>query len=228
MNALMSAKPNQTMTSLEIADLTGKRHDNVKRTIEILSRPTEKRQAVIQLPHCEEVKNHLGQLVTQYVFSGEQGKLDSITITAQLCPEFTAAIVKRWQELESQRPPTRLEMAHMLVEAETRLAQATEQLAIAEPKVNYYDAVVDRSNMLIASQISQKVKISAVRLNKFLDGMKVYNKSVKRSRVFQQWFIDKGYGSVRQTESGYPQAMFTLAGEAWVIEKLISAGVITQ
>lgn len=129
MNMLVSATPNQTMTSLEIAELTGKRHDNVKRTIEILSQETDKRPAVIQLPHCEEVKNHLGQSVTQYVFSGEQGKLDSITITAQLCPEFTAAIVKRWQELEAAqfKAPaqlTTLEILQMAMQAEQGRLQA--------------------------------------------------------------------------------------------------------
>lgn len=129
MNALVNATPDQTMTSLEIAELTGKRHDNVKRTIEILSQETDKRPAVIQLPHSEEVKNHLGQSVTQYVFSGEQGKLDSITITAQLCPEFTAAIVKRWQELEAAqfKAPaqlTTLEILQMAMQAEQGRLQA--------------------------------------------------------------------------------------------------------
>ena len=53
MNMLMNATPSQTMSSREIAELTGKRHDNVKRTIEILSQATDKRPAVIRLPHCE-------------------------------------------------------------------------------------------------------------------------------------------------------------------------------
>lgn len=34
---------NQSMTSLEIAELVGKRHDNVKRLIETLSSETDKR-----------------------------------------------------------------------------------------------------------------------------------------------------------------------------------------
>ena len=222
---LMNATPSQTMSSREIAELTGKRHDNVKRTIEILSQATDKRPAVIRLPHSEEVKNHLGQSVTQYVFSGEQGKLDSITITAQLCPEFTAAIVKRWHELE-QRPLTRVEFAQRLLVAETELEEAKERLAIAAPKVSYFDAVVDREHLLNATQVAQKLRLSAVALNRKLDEIGVYNKAVKSSRVFQQWFVDKGYGLVRQTEMGYPQAMFTLSGEAWVVGKLISEGEI--
>ena len=41
-----------------------------------------------------------GQTVTVFVFSGEKGRRDSIIVVAQLCPEFTARIVDRWQELE--------------------------------------------------------------------------------------------------------------------------------
>lgn len=87
-----------TMTSREIADLLGVRHDNVRRTIERLSE-----KAVIQLPPTEEVKNHLGQTVTKYVFAGEQGKRDSYVVVAQLSPEFTARLVDRWQELEREK-----------------------------------------------------------------------------------------------------------------------------
>ena len=85
------------MTSREIADLVDARHDSVRRTIERLAE-----KGVIQLPPLVEVKNHLGQTVSEYVFSGEQGKRDTYVVVAQLCPEFTARLVDRWQELEAQ------------------------------------------------------------------------------------------------------------------------------
>ena len=43
-----------------------------------------------------------GRPAAEYVFSGEQGKRDSIIVVAQLSPEFTARLVDRWQELEAQ------------------------------------------------------------------------------------------------------------------------------
>lgn len=86
-----------TMTSREIAELVEKRHDNVVRTIKTLVS-----RMVIELPQFEEVKNHLGQMVKSYVFSGEKGKRDSLVVVAQLSPEFTGALVDRWQELEKK------------------------------------------------------------------------------------------------------------------------------
>ncbi|KAF1014473.1 MAG: hypothetical protein GAK31_01958 [Stenotrophomonas maltophilia] len=37
-----------------------------------------------------------------YLFTGDQGKRDSIIVVAQLSPEFTARLVDRWQELEAK------------------------------------------------------------------------------------------------------------------------------
>lgn len=93
------------MTSIEIAELVGKRHDNVKRTIETLAK-----NGVIRLPQIEvsERINNLGFNVQyeHYVFEGEQGKRDSIVVVAQLSPEFTARLVDRWRELEETAAKT--------------------------------------------------------------------------------------------------------------------------
>ncbi|HEI9749187.1 phage antirepressor KilAC domain-containing protein [Acinetobacter baumannii] len=96
--SLTSLLPSQQMLSSDISAITNIRLDSVKRTIERLA---ERR--VITLPPTVE-KPTAGRTSTEYVFSGEQGKLDSITVVAQLCPEFTAAIVKRWYELEKRTP----------------------------------------------------------------------------------------------------------------------------
>lgn len=114
-----------TMSSQEIAELVGKRHDNVKRTIETLVE-----RKTIQLPQIEEVKNHLGQTVEQY----QVCKRDSFVVVAQLSPEFTAALVDRWQALEDQvaRPMTQAEItaanANHLVAVERQ--QREQQLAL--------------------------------------------------------------------------------------------------
>lgn len=89
-----------SMTSQEIANLVGKRHDNVKRTIETLAS-----KGVIRLPQIEvfERINNLGFTVKDetYNFEGEDGKRDSIVVVAQLNLSLTAQLVDRWRELES-------------------------------------------------------------------------------------------------------------------------------
>ncbi|EAO5288849.1 Rha family transcriptional regulator [Salmonella enterica] len=97
MKNMINSKP--SMTSIEIADLVGSRHDSVKRSIERLVD-----DGVIQLPpmvDCGRI-NGLGvsQKSKHYLFEGEQGRRDSIVVVAQLCPKFTGRLVDRWQELE--------------------------------------------------------------------------------------------------------------------------------
>jgi phage regulator Rha-like protein len=88
------------MTSLEIAGLVEKRHDNVKRTIETIAE-----KCVIALPQIEDVpyvdESGRNRTTNAYIFTGEQGKRDSIVVVAQLSPEFTGKLVDRWQALES-------------------------------------------------------------------------------------------------------------------------------
>lgn len=99
-NLLLTA---HQMLSPEIAELVQSEPRAVNLSIERLAK-----RGVIQLPPLMKVENKQSvspnRFSNVYIFSGEQGKLDSITVVAQLCPEFTAAIVKRWYELERQAP----------------------------------------------------------------------------------------------------------------------------
>lgn len=88
-----------TMSSREVAELVEARHDSVKRTIERLQE-----KGLIQLTPLVEVKNHLGQMVSEYRLI----KRDTYIVVAQLSPEFTAKLVDRWQELEGQQKNTAL------------------------------------------------------------------------------------------------------------------------
>lgn len=86
-----------TMSSREIAELVESRHDSVKRTIERLAE-----RKIIGSPPMVEYLDGLGRPATEYLFSGEKGKRDSLVVVAQLSPEFTGALVDRWQKLEEQ------------------------------------------------------------------------------------------------------------------------------
>lgn len=211
----------QSITSLDISELVQSRHDKVKQSTERLAE-----REVIGLPPMGIVvkeANNRTYNVEVYVFSGEQGKLDSITVVAQLCPEFTAALVKRWYELENQNA---VQLPQTFAEALQLAADQARKIELDKPKVEYYEKIVVRDTLLNATQVAQKLRMSAMAMNKYLDQFDVYSRGVKRARVFQQWFIDKGFGELKQTELGFSQPMFTTKGEAWVIEKLTSEGVV--
>lgn len=220
------------MTSIEIAELVGSRHDNVKRAIERLAE-----RGLIQLPPMEDCVriNGLGlkQSVRAYVFKGEQGKRDSIIVAAQLCPEVTARLVDRWQELEKQvRQPALPDFTDPVAAARAwadeveqkllaqkevdRLALENKELA---PKAAVCDAIVRNEQHRNATQVAKPLGMTATQLNKKLEQVDVYDTRIKRGgRMFKQWFVDKGYGVVKCSAGGYVQSLFTAKGQLWVSE----------
>ena len=226
MNQLIDMSASMTMGTKEIADLLGKNHSDIKRSADRLfdagaigdGQPLAER----------EFKTEMGNSYIEYLL----GKLDSITLVAQNCPHFTAALVKRWDELERGvvKPAIPQTYAAALLEAgrlALELEQSQQQLALAAPKADVFDKVIDRENLLNATQVAQQVGMSAVKMNLILDGIGgVYSKSVKRGRTFCHGWVDSGFGEMKIGESGYPQALFTTKGSLRVVELFTSEGVI--
>lgn len=122
-------------------------------------------------------------------------------------------------------PQTMAQALRLAADQAEQIELQQAQLALAAPKVNFFDKVVQRTTLMTATQIAQKLGMSAIKLNKHLDELDVYSLNVKRARIFKQWVIDKGLGELKQTEQGYSQPLFTTAGEAWIVERLTSEGV---
>ncbi|MGY3172398.1 phage antirepressor YoqD-like protein/phage regulator Rha-like protein [Pseudomonas sp. TE12234] len=108
-----------TMSSREIADLVGSRHDSVKRAVERLAE-----KGVIGLPPLVEYLDGLGRPAMEYQIC----KRDTYIIVAQLCPEFTARLVDRWQELEQQVAKPAFDYSAALSDPRTLLALLTENV----------------------------------------------------------------------------------------------------
>lgn len=160
MNLQVIGNKNLTMTSREIAELVDSRHDKVKQSIERLAD-----KGVIGLPPLGEYLDALGRPAKQYVFSGEQGKRDSIVVVAQLSPEFTARLVDRWQELEArvaapflipQSLPDALRLAADLADQK---AQAEAALAIAAPKASALDRIATADGSLCLTDAAKELQV---------------------------------------------------------------------
>ncbi|HDV1870568.1 TPA: Rha family transcriptional regulator [Escherichia coli] len=223
---------NIKMTSIEIAELVGCRHADIMRSIDRLVK-----NGVIRQPPTAFLEriNNLGFKVKDkaYVFEGEQGKRDSIIVVAQNCPEFTARLVDRWQELEKQvRQPALPDFTDPVAAARAwadeveqkllaqkevdRLALENKELA---PKAAVCDAIVRNEQHRNATQVAKPLGMTAAQLNKKLEQVDVYDTRIKRGgRMFKQWFVDKGYGVVKCSADGYVQSLFTAKGQIWVSE----------
>ncbi|MBF7691118.1 Rha family transcriptional regulator [Acinetobacter pollinis] len=214
MNMLTEFQTNaKTMSTREISGLTGKDHKNVKRDCEVMFDDLE-----IDALKFERIYfDKMNRKQTEYLLDEEL----TMTLITGYSVTLRNRVIKRWKELENQQ-----QLPQSFAEALQLAADQAKQLELQAPKVNFYDKLADRTTLMNATQVAQKIKMSAQKLNKILDTLNVYSHAVKRGRVFQQWFMDQGYGELKETDLGYSQAMFTTKGEQWVFEQLTSEGII--
>ena len=121
-----------TMSSREIAEITHKEHKNVLRVI----RDLIEQNLVAQIePLKFEYRN-------QWFDYYELNKRDTFVVVARLSPEFTAAVVDRWQALENQQKPTAL-IPQSFSEALMLAAQLQAEKERNAPKVAFVDHYVE-------------------------------------------------------------------------------------
>lgn len=220
MQNIITAGNTLTMSSREIAELVDSRHDSVRRTVERLAE-----RGVIALPPLVE-KATAGRPSAEYVFSGEQGKRNSIIVVAQLSPEFTAKLVDRWQELESagrvQLPDfaNPAESARAWAEQYELRAIAQQALAIAAPKIEFVDRYVEKAGTLTFRQVAKLLKANERHLRELLiNGHVMYR--LNGVMTPYQNHIDAGRfelktGTSERNNHAFAQARFTPKGVQWI------------
>jgi phage regulator Rha-like protein len=222
--------PTLTMTSKEMADLTEKRHDNVKRTIDTLAN-----QGVISRPQIEEVSNDGPgpKTISQYRI----GKRDSYIIVAQLSPEFTARLVDRWQQLEAEAadpmkalsdPAT---LRQVLLGYTEKVMELEAQVQAAAPKVEAYARLVDAEGLLNPTNAAKALQVEPSKVFKFMRTNRwVYRRPGARSDVAYQdkieagWLTHKTYVARREdgTDRLCEQVMVTPKGLTKLAERIAS------
>ena len=213
-----------TMTSREIAELVNSRHDSVQRSIERLAQ-----NGVIQLPPTviSEIINNLGlpQKVSEYVFTGEQGKRDSIVVVAQLSPEFTARLVDRWQELEAAlAKPALPDFSNPAAAARAWADEYEQRLTLQAkveadaPKVEFYDDVTGSNDTIdigTVAKVLNRPKMGRNNLFAFLRGKKVLD----RHNAPYQRYIDMGWFRQIETKWQKPNGDWQIGIKTVVFQK---------
>lgn len=236
-NGLMNFDPAQpvTMSSREIADLVGSRHDNVRVTIERLAE-----RGVIALPAMQE-KATGGRPTFEYMFSGEQGKRDSIVAVAQLSPEFTARLVDRWQELETQVATHAVKPAFLIPKTlgealrlaadleEQRAALAFDNEAKAKlieyhkPDVEFAEAMRASDDLLTLDEVAKTLsKIKAIGHINLRRALKDCGILRKDNNMPMQKYVNNGFFAVIQSTWTAPD------GEVKINRKVMATGAGMQ
>lgn len=201
-----------TMSSREIAVLVNSKHGDVKRSAERLCAG-----GILTAPLAQFDFEHNGNKYFEYRFN----KRNSLVLVARLSPEFTAAVVDRWQELEQnlipQTLPEALRLAANLAEEKQQLEN---QLSIAAPKVEFVDRYVKATGSMVFRQVCKLLSAKEPEFRLFLmDNRIMYRLS--GGLIPHQQHIDAGRFEVKTgtnqiNSHAFTQARFTPKGVRWV------------
>ena len=215
----------QTMSSREIAQLCQKPHDNVLKLVRsLIDGGIVKSTTPHQYMHPQN-----SQWYTEFL----SDKRDSLVIVARLSPEFTAAVIDRWQELETQLPRelSRLEILQIALQAEQ------EKIAL-ECKVNELQPKADALYRISHAIGNQNVRDTAKTLdknqNQFVDWclkndwlyrddasrLKAYQHRINQGFMAQKSVIYKGQDGAERVTM---QPMFTPKGITHLANKFKKA-----
>lgn len=206
----------ERMTSLQIAEITGKPHNDVMKAIRKMEPAWERVQEGKFSLMQEEVETNNGGHKMRPYFS--LNKEECLYIATKFNDEARAKLIKRWKELEEQHqkpsvPQNYIEALKSLVKAEEEkqqlalenkqkdetiitISKANVELGnkITEmlPKVSYYDRILQSNATMTITQIAQDYGMSAIAMNKELESMRIQHKERGQWILYAQ-FLKGGY-----------------------------------
>lgn len=215
MNEISTIVDGERMTSLQIAEITGKAHKDIMRAIRNMEPAWEKVQERKFALMQEEIEISNGGHKMRPYYS--LNKEECLYIATKFNDEARAKLIKRWKELEEQSKPSvpqnYLEALKSLVKSEEEKQQLAlenrkqqqEILTISKenmelgnkitemlPKVSYYDQILQSNATMTVTQIAQDYGMSAIKLNLLLSDMKIQHKMRGQWILYGQ-FLTGGY-----------------------------------
>lgn len=205
-----------TMTSREIAELTGKRHPDVKRDIEVMM--IQLQEDVSKFAHT--YQDAMNRSQTEYALDREHTECLVTGYNAML----RMKVIKRLHELEGNQPPalpqTLPEALRLAADLAEEKQQLENQLAIAAPKVQFVDSYVNATGSLGFRETCKLLHIKENVLRQFLlDHDIMYLLAGKLTPYAQH--IDAGRFTVKTGENqvnghAFTQNKFTPKGIQWI------------
>lgn len=211
MTDLITITQAQTMSSLQIAELTGKRHANVMRDISNLLEQGVS-ELNFELSSYQQAQPNGGY---KDVPCYQLTKTGCLILASGYNAVLREKIINRWIELETEvakqyQVPTSFREALLLAAAQQEQIEKQQKLLVAQTeqirdlnevnaemriKVSYYDQILASKSTVTTTQIAQDYGMSAKKFNIELRNLKIQRK------VGGQWILYAPYNTMGYVHS---------------------------
>ena len=204
----------ERMTSIEIAEITGKLHKNVLRDIEKMEKSWEKINGLkFELVKYKDSK---GELRPCYSLT----KTECLYVATKYNDEARAKLVLRWEQLEKENlnrkmyggfnvPKTFREALLLAAEQQRMIEEKDKELEVTRPKAELMDKVINTEDMVDIGQASKLLKLGFGRntLYKLLRKMGIFFKDRNEPK---QKYVKLNYFHLKEElVSGWPDRTYT-------------------
>ncbi|MDX7877655.1 MULTISPECIES: phage regulatory protein/antirepressor Ant [Aeromonas] len=225
MNEMMVVGAGPMMSSVEIAELTGKEHKNVLADI---------RKMLVEIQSAEksaDYKDSMGRVQPCLMLD----KDESLCLVAGYSAVLRMRIIRRWQELEAQQgPKVPRTYAEALLEAgrlAMELDQAQATIAIQAPKAEFADLVAGADKGTLIGNFAKTVGLGPKQIFAVLRELRILMSGGNRHNLPFQEYLERGYFTVAEkpyevhgeTRLGF-QPLITGKGQQWLTKRLIDSG----
>lgn len=221
-----------TMSSREIAELTGSSHDNVLKTIRAYVA-----KGVVSSNDTPYVHQQNGQVYREFLLT----QRDTLVVVSGYNVELRARIIDRWQELEAQAGQFHIPATYAeALQAAADQARDNQSLRLVildqEPKVAAIKRLAAAGGSICITDTAKQLQVQPSKLFAWLEQHRwIYRRKGSRRWVAYQPRITSGYMVHKVTalkpdrETGIERAAFdpmiTPKGLAYLAEKNIGASL---
>lgn len=220
-----------TMTSVELAELTGKEHKNVLADI---------RRMLVEIQSAEksaEYRDSLGRAQPCLLLDKEE----TLCLVAGYSAQLRIRIIRRWRELEQQVHQPGLVIPQTLPEALRLAAELAEQkmaleqkVAMDAPAVEFAKQIASVEKGITLSAFAKTVGLGPNTLFTLLRDRKILMSCRgERWNLPMQEYVDRGLFATRESSfdsNGERRISFTPLitgkGQQWLVERLIRDGIL--
>lgn len=219
------AAPIDKMSSREIAQLTGKRHDNVLRDCDTVNFSYEN-LGLLKIEEGYYTHQNTGKQKHREMLLNKMQTMDLMT---GYNVELRIKVNRRWEELENApkidiAAITRKDLAEMLLDSEVEIEKLQTENAKLTLKTQFVDQVFEIKDNITFSQASKTLGLPYGR-NTLCKKLREQGILFKNTNEPKQTFVDRGYFVLKEifikaSEKVVFQTMITQKGLAFLASQL--------